>query len=239
MRVYPVISVTNNSTVISDEDVQHIVAAMQHQISYHFKPYWDSGANLKWAGKKPIDGTWEIAFLDDSDQAGALGYHDFDPSHYPVAKVFAGTDLQYGYNPGVTASHEALEMLADPYINLAAQTSNTEFYGYEVGDPVEADTDGYTINVARRGAPAIDVLVTNFILPRWFVPESPTDGTYKFDYRGILTQPLEVRDGGYVSIFTSGEGWGQYQNKGRELVKVEGDATDNVRFRDRSKVVKG
>lgn len=236
MRVYPIISITNNSTVMSDDEVKQIIPALQHQISYHFKPYWDSGANLKWAGKKAIEGTWEIAFLDDSDQAGALGYHDFDPTKYPNAKVFAGTDQQYGLSPSVTASHEALEMLADPYINLGAQTSNTEFYGYEVGDPVEADEDGYNINIARRGETPINILMSNFVLPRWFVPESPTDGTYKFDYRGLLTQPLEVREGGYVSIFTSGEGWSQYQKQKGELVAVEADADDSPRFRDRSKV---
>lgn len=233
MRVYPVISVTNNSTVISDDEIQHkIMPALQHQISYHFKPYWDSGANLKWAGKKALPDTWELAFLDDSDEAGALGYHDFDPQAYPVGKVFAGTDQQYGLSPSVTASHEVLEMLADPYINLAAQTSNTEFYGYEVGDPVEADEDGYYINVARHNEQQINVLVSDFILPLWFIPES---SGRRYDYCRHLSNPLEVREGGYVSIFTSGEGWGQYQKQQGELVKVPFEEDDSPRFRDRSK----
>lgn len=231
MRVYPVISVTNNSTVISDEEVRDITIAIQHQVSYHFKPYWDSGANLKNTGKKPLENTWELSFLDDSDQAGALGYHDFDPTGYPTMKVFAKTDQQYGLEASVTASHEVLEALADPYINLAAQVTNTKFYGYEVGDPVEADQGGYLINIAPKGEPENEILVSNFILPRWFIPESPA-GT-KFDYVGLLTKPLEVREGGYVSIFTSGQGWGEYQQKKGELVKVEHDEDDEPRFRNR------
>jgi hypothetical protein len=232
VRVYPIVSVTNNSTVLSDDEIQNqIMPALQHQVSYHFKPYWDSGANLRWAGKIPLPNTWELAFLNDSDQAGALGYHDFDPKALPVAKVFAATDKQYGLSPSVTASHEILEMLADPYINLAAQTSDTEFYGYEVGDPVEADADGYTINVAGRGQPAIDVLVSNFILPLWFISES---AGRQYDYKGLLTKPLEVRQDGYVSIYTSGQGWGQYQNKNNKLISVPLE-NDNPRFRNRGK----
>lgn len=218
--------------MISDDEIQHrIIPALQHQISYHFKPYWDSGANLRWAGKKALPDTWELAFLDNSDQAGALGYHDFDPKALPTAKVFAATDKQYGLSSSVTASHEALEMLADPYINLAAQTDNDTFYGYEVGDPVEADADGYSINVAPKGQTPIWIPVSNFILPYWFVPEAIGR---QYDYCELLTQPLEVRPGGYVSKYVAGQGWGQYQNKDGELVAVPLEK-DNPRFRDRSK----
>lgn len=231
MRVYPIVSVTNNSTVLSDDEIQNqIMPALQHQISYHFKPYWDSGANLRWAGKTALPDTWELAFLDDSDQAGALGYHDFDPIKKPNAKVFAATDQKYGLSPSVTASHEILEMLADPYINLAAQTDNETFYGYEVGDPVEADADGYEINVARKGEPPNWIKVSNFILPLWFIPES---SGRQYDYNNLLTKPLEVRNGGYVSKFISGQGWGQYQQKDSELVAVPLEK-DNPRFRNRS-----
>jgi hypothetical protein len=227
MRIYPIVSVTNNSSVLTDDNVKQIIAALQYQISYHFKPFWDSGANLRFTGKNAFPNTWELAFLDDSDQAGALGYHEL--SDYPVAKVFAKTDQQYSLSPSVTASHEILEMLADPYVNLAAQTSDTEFYGYEVGDPVEADALGYNINVGTKAAP-IEILVSDFILPRWFVPGSPG----KYDYKEHLSSPLEVAEGGYCSIFTSGSGWGQFQRKAGILAQVPLEK-DNPRFRDRSK----
>src|SRR6266576_4179182 len=171
MRIYPLVSLTNNSTVISDTEVDAIRVALQHQISYHFKPYWDSGAVLQFTGKHPIPGSWELAFLDNSDQAGVLGYHDFIAGSLPVGKVFVATDQQYGFSPSVTAGHEMLEMLADAFINLAAQTSDTEFYGYEVGDPVEADSLGYNINIGTVTAPH-NILCTDFCLPMWWIPES-------------------------------------------------------------------
>jgi len=231
LRVYPVISVTNNSTVISDQEVEQIRAAIQHQVSYHFKPFWDSGANLQFTGKTPIPNTWELAFLDNSDQAEALGYHYFVPGGKPVMKVFAKTDIDYGYKASVTAGHEVLEALADPYINLAAQTSDTEFYGYEVGDPVEADALGYEINVGTKDAP-VPITCTNFVLPLWFVPETADVPNTRWDYTGHLTAPLQLAEGGYFSKYTAGYGWGQYQNKNGEMVQVPLEV-DNPRFRPR------
>jgi len=39
---------------------------------------------------------WWVVVLDNSDQAGALGYHDLTSAGLPISKVFAGTDKQYG-----------------------------------------------------------------------------------------------------------------------------------------------
>lgn len=226
----PIISVTNNSTVLDDKHVSDITIALQHQVTYHFRPFWAAGASLRFTGKVKHPDTWELAFLDDSDQAGALGYHDYDPISFPVSKIFAKTDLEYNYSPSVTASHEALEMLADPYIFLGAQVTNTKWYAQEVGDPVEADQLGYNINIGTSVAPN-KILISDFILPRWFIPGAPI----KYDFMGHLTKPLEVANGGYVSIYDANtKSWGQYQQKAGELVQVPLEA-DNPRFRDRNK----
>jgi len=42
------------------------------------------------------------------------GHHDLTPDGLPVGKSFAGTDKHFGHSWTVTASHELLEMLADP-----------------------------------------------------------------------------------------------------------------------------
>ena len=80
-----------------------------------------------------------------------------------MGKVFAGTDLKYGYTWSVTASHELLEMLADPNINLTVlvQSSDTagKLYAYEVCDTCEADENGYEID---------GVLLSDFVFPSWF-----------------------------------------------------------------------
>ena len=219
------IAVENKSTVLTDPQVQAAIPALQQQVSYHFKPYWNEGARLVFvpAGSVPPIGSWVLSILDDSDQAGALGYHDVTKDNTPLLKVFAKTDQENGLSWTVTASHEILEAIADPWISSAWQTSNTEFYAVEVGDPVEADQLGYEIG---------NVLVSDFILPGWFVPGLKV---LKYDYAGHLSGPLQVASGGYVSIFVSGTGWTQKQMREGQLVDAELEK-DDPRFRDRSKV---
>jgi hypothetical protein len=136
-RLTPQVAIVNESTVLDDAAVSNALIAFQNAVHYHFRPYWNETCNLQfYKDVVPPPYAWVMAILDDSDQAGALGYHDETSEGLPLAKVFAKTDKDYGYNWTVTLTHELFEMLADPYICLAAQTSNTEFYGYEVGDPV-------------------------------------------------------------------------------------------------------
>ena len=61
--------------------------------------------------------------MDDSDQAGALGYHDLTSAGLPMGKVFARTDLQNNLSWTVTVSHELLEILGDPMINTHLSVS--------------------------------------------------------------------------------------------------------------------
>jgi hypothetical protein len=223
LRLLPVIAVTNESSVLHDDEVRTAMVALQQQIHYDFRPYWDLAGQLVFCkpGSVPPE-AWHLVFLDDSDQAGALGYHDLTETEKPILKVFAKTDKQYGLSWTVTASHEILEALADPWICAAMQTSNTEFYALEVGDPVEADKYAYD----KHGT-----LVSDFILPSWFVPGISMP---KYDFAGHLKKPLEVIDGGYCSIYVSGQGWTQKQMRDGKLVGVALEE-GNPRFRDRSK----
>ena len=76
-------------------------------------PIWGVDADLVFVplGEKPPKGDWWVVILDDSDEGGALGYHDVTDEGLPLGKVFAGTDILYGISWTVTASHEILEML--------------------------------------------------------------------------------------------------------------------------------
>jgi hypothetical protein len=214
VRLHPVITIVNESTIIDDAAVERAIIALQHQITYHFEPHWNAGASLLFE-PTPNPKTWNLFVLDDSDQAGALGYHDFDPGR-PVGRVFAKTDLKYGLSWTVTASHELLEMLADPDVSRCYQTANQRFHALEVGDPVEADEDGYEID---------GVLVSDFILPTWFGQGE----TGRLDYRGLLAKPLELRPGGYASIWQGG-GWHSVDARG---IERKPDADDSPRYRDR------
>jgi hypothetical protein len=224
MAINAALAVENKSTVLTDKEVRAALPALQQQINYDFMPYWNSGARLVWVqkGSVPPRGSWVLSILDDSDQAGDLGYHDVTADNTPLLKLFAKTDIESGASWTVTASHEILEAIADPWVNAAWQTSNTEFYALEVGDPVEADKLGYKIG---------NVLVSDFILPAWYVKGLKVA---KYDFAGHLKRPLQIATGGYASIFTSGKGWKEKQMRKGRLVTVKRDP-DDARFRDRSK----
>jgi len=201
------ISVINASTVVADSEVQPVVDALQTQVNNDFRPAWGVDAQLTFVptGSNPVPGTWWLTILDDSDQAGALGYHDLTPDGLPAGKVFAGTDLKYGYTWSVTASHELLEMLGDPNINLTVLIQQNDsagtLYAYEVCDACEADQFGYTIN---------GVLVSDFVYPSWF-EDFRAEGSTQFDQTNRIHKPLDLLSGGYIGVFdiSSGSGWHQ------------------------------
>jgi hypothetical protein len=39
-------------------------------------------------GSQPASGSWWLVMLDDSDQAGALGYHDLTSDGLPLGNIF-------------------------------------------------------------------------------------------------------------------------------------------------------
>jgi|HubBroStandDraft_6_1064221.scaffolds.fasta_scaffold01464_10 hypothetical protein len=199
------ISVINASTVVTDDDVRPVVDALQAQVINDFLPAWGVGAQLTFVptGSAPPVGSWWLSILDDSDQAGALGYHDITPDGLPLGKVFAGTDLKYGTQWSVTASHELLEMLGDPNINLTVFVQNDQstgiLYAYEVCDACEGDQFAYKVG---------NVLVSDFVFPSWFESFRPM-GSTQFDQTKQIQNPLQLLAGGYIGVFdvNSGSGW--------------------------------
>ncbi len=201
------ISVINHSTVLTDDQVAPVIDALQKQVTNDFRPAWGYDAELHFvgSGEQPAPGAWWLSILDNSDQANALGYHDLTPDGQPIGKVFAGTDLQIGASWSVTTSHELLEMLGDPNINLTVfvQDADTSgrLYAYEACDACEADNLGYQID---------DILVSDFVFPSWF--ESFRDpASTQFDQTGQIRGPLQLLPGGYIGVFdvSSGSGWQQ------------------------------
>ena len=197
------IAVLNESTVVKDADVQAAVNALQIQMSRDFAPLYGLDAQMNFHPSKvcPVD-AWELVVLDDSDQADALGYHELTATGLPLGKAFAVSDIQAGLSWQVTASHELLEMRADPFCNLVAEADNADgsisMYAYEVCDAVEADSLGYTID---------GVQVSDFVLPAWFVPGE----LGPFSFKRNVQASFALAPGGYISILKvpSGTGWQQ------------------------------
>lgn len=194
-RIGATIAIQNLSTILSDVNVAATVAALQIQLDRDWQPVWGTTATLVSLTRSQSipTGAWVIYILDNSDYAGALGYHDETNTGRPYGRIFAKTCSQYGYSWTVTLSHELLEMMGDPYINLTVfrQNSNTagRIYALEVGDPCEADVYGYRIN---------NILVSDFVWPTWFNLYTTAS---RYDQRNVITAPFQILPGGYMSIF--------------------------------------
>lgn len=207
------IAVMNASTAVTDAQVQAIVPALQTQVHRDFAPVWGVDVNLTFAPQGGASaGSWWLSVFDNSDQAGALGYHDLTTAGLPLGKIFAGTDIQSGNQWTVTASHELLEMLADPDVDLCAyfqkNDGNTIFYAYEVCDACEADAFAYAIN---------GTLVSDFVYPTWF-ESFHQPGSAQFDFQSRIQQPFQLLSGGYISTLdpSNNNGWTQAVSQAEE-----------------------
>lgn len=190
------ILVVNKSTVVPDADFKAALAAVQKQIDRDFAPLWGLAAQLVPA-QADDPAKESLLVLDDADQAGALGYHE-EINDVPKGFVFARTSQQYNDAWQATLSHEVLEQLADPLINLVAvgvpYNRRPVVWAYESCDPVE--NDEYAID----GVP-----VSNFVLPSWFSPEKAA----KYDFLSKLKAPGTLSPGGYASMMRSLGHWTQ------------------------------
>ena len=98
-------------------DLNALIAALQAYVNQHVAPVWGTPAKLI-KSNGFIKDAWAVVFLDNADQPGALAYHDLTPDGLPLSKVFVRTTIDNGELVSVSTSHELVEMLVDPAINL-------------------------------------------------------------------------------------------------------------------------
>ena len=196
----PQIAVINESTAISDADVQNMLPAFDQQWNKDLEPIWGvDAATFTFVPKNqtPADGTWWVVFLDDSDQANALAYHDLTDQGLPISKVFVKTIQADNASVSVGATHEICEMAVDPWLNSAYQDLQGVFWAGEVCDPVEDDQYGYQIG---------GILVTDFVKPNWFAHQHAQGN---IDLKGHANAAFEILTGGYAQYFDPQQGWQQ------------------------------
>ncbi len=201
--------------LVSPADAMRMASSVSVQLLHDVKPLWGKGAHLHYMpneGAVPAD--WMLmVLLDDPDQAGALGYHDETPAGRIYSKVFCKPSFDNGstafegdYPVSTTLSHEACEMLIDPYANFWAQGPDGAAYALELCDAVEDQS--YVIN----GVP-----VSNFLTPEWFdrALSAPVDHLEK------LAGPFQISDGGYVikATLMQGSASSAYLECGRTMPK--------------------
>jgi hypothetical protein len=170
-------------------DVARVAAAMQRQAARDFGPIWTVRATVDAFPRLedvPV-GYWPMIVETDIDTPGAAGVHE-DKDGQPFALIAMSDSWS------LTASHEMLEMLGDPFGKRVipgrspkAGQGRVEFL-VEVCDPCEAADLAYTVN---------DILVSDFYTPRFFDPKA-VDGT-RYSFTGALKRPREILRGGYIS----------------------------------------
>lgn len=219
-----IISVINHTrNQLSDEEVQHAIRAVNRQIADDFFPYWSLPQK-----QDPADlrGDAIIYLWDKSDVKNALGYHDTNNRGIPFGFIFLDIVQAVGEDWTVTFSHEALELVADPEVNLLVmgphptKPRKTVFHWYEMCDAVQAES--YKVD---------GVAVSNFLLPLYFTSSEEVGGRNDFlgrTHSGRTLQSFGVNPGGYIGFFNPETG-------DHETFMIKGDAVAAVRLAAKGK----
>ncbi|MCP3474111.1 hypothetical protein NLM33_27740 [Bradyrhizobium sp. CCGUVB1N3] len=205
---FPTIAFVNLAKTPLGVDLTKLVAALAKQLQRDFVPIWGYPAKL-YVAKKAKPGEWQVVFLDDADEADALGYHDLTKNGQPVSKVFVKTTIAAGEKVSVTASHELLEMLIDPGAQLWAQSDDGKFYAYEMCDAVEEEV--YSID---------GIEVSDFVHPAFF-ESFHKPGSVQFDHLKKVKRPFQTLKNGY-----------QIVSDGKSVDEVHGSRAKERHFRN-------
>ncbi len=183
--------------------LQDVAAALQIQVNGHFAPKWPISASIEAHSEKGTPpGFWPIRIMADIGDPSAAGYHT-DANNQPYAVI------QFAPDWTVTASHELLEMVFDPFGNsLVPAVINGKQVQVlrELCDPCEAFT--YFIH---------GVQVSDFLTPHYYEKQPVPHLHYSFLNK--LTGPMDVATDGYLSWLDSGE-WFQETNFAGQGIQI-------------------
>jgi len=223
------LALVSESKIVPHGDVLKVSAALQKQATRDLGPIWDIAATVD-AFEKLEDvpvGYWAMRIMDDIQVDGAAGIHE-DENGQPFALITASSSLDTW---SLTASHEAFEMLVDPFGNrvIAGDSPKPDqgraSFLVEVCDPSEAADYAYSVN---------GILVSDFYTPNYFDPVKAAG--VRYSYTGALTEPRQVLPSGYLSWqdAASGHWWqevwfGTDQPEFRDLGVIDQKANGNVR----------
>lgn len=187
------LALTTNGVTVPAAELDRVAAALAKQVLRDFGPIWqisatiDAFANLD---DVPVD-YWPIILQ--KNVQGAAGYHE-DENGQPFALI------EFDREWSLTASHECLEMLADPFgrrlragkvpeqaIATGVKPGRVTFL-VEVCDPSEDIQFAYQVN---------GVTVSDFYTPVYFDPVVAPGVRYSFT--GAIDGPRKVLEGGYIS----------------------------------------
>lgn len=188
----PTIACFNRARTPLGIDFNRLIDALQAYVDRHIVPVWGTPARLR-KTRGYVEGSWAMVFLDRSDFENALAYHDLTPEGLPQAKIFVWDTINSGDKVSVSASHELVEMLVDPGLNIMTTGPNPRLsYAYECADPVEE----LSFNVSR-------VPMSNFVYPTYF-ENFRRARSVRFDHMDRVSRPFQIMAGGYQSVLHDG-----------------------------------
>ncbi len=203
-----IISLINHSKVITDEQVQVVIRAINRQLKEDFEPYWSFSATLRLEG--PIGqhpslskfgdmrGDAVLYLVDGVNSLGATGWHLANYGDIPYGIVFLGLCAKIKEAWSITLSHEALELVGDPMCNLLVQGNDPldrrrrVFHLFEMCDAVQAEN--YSVD---------GVALSNFVLPSYFsLGEQPgrRNDFLGRSYKGKTLESFGMNPGGYLNV---------------------------------------
>lgn len=184
------VALVDASGTIDASELAEVAGALNEQVQSDIAPAWKVAATVGAYPQAP-QGTWRIELQETIELEGAAGFHA-DERGQPYAQV-ALSDGKWT----VTASHELVEMLVDPFgsrLHGAAALRGWEGesprvkYLMEPADPCER------IEYEVGGVPMSD-----FVLPS-FYRSAPRGSLAGYSHTGAVTEPLQILDGGYISF---------------------------------------
>ena len=199
------VAVINDSKTVKEDEVKAAVSALQTQIHEHFAPIWGTDAELTLVSKNsaPPPASWQVVIRDESAY-DAPSWHWLTSEGLPLAEVFVKKARELNLPWTLAASHELLEMLANPVTKLAyfregADIRKGILFNLQVCDPCRSTEFAYNIN---------GTLVSDFVFPAWFESVAKPEAG-KFDYGNHIKAPFQILPGGKAYIFEvrSGSNW--------------------------------
>jgi hypothetical protein len=186
------LGLVTESNKVPRSDLMKVSAALQKQAARDLQPIWHVTSTVDPFDKLEDvpDGYWPMIIMDDIGFNGAAGIH-LDRDGQPFALITADSDIDTW---SLTASHEMIEMLVDPFGKRQVTGDSPKpgqgrvSFLVEVCDPSEAVDFAYSVN---------SVLVSDFYTPHFFDPVR-ADGV-RYSFTGAIKKPRQVLKGGYLS----------------------------------------
>jgi hypothetical protein len=184
------IALVTETEKVHSKELTHVAAALEKQVTHDFEPMWGVAAKVSAyadSNQVPLD-CWRITVKDHLSRPDAAGYHE-DKLGQPYAVILPEDHWS------VSASHEMLEMLADPWgRHLFAGPSpkcsgRKVMFLVEVCDPCSDARYSYEVDGIR---------VSDFYTPHFFDLER---SNVPYSRTRAIEEPRQVLRGGYLTWY--------------------------------------